>query len=200
MSDLFDSGFAAVIGVGADLAVTIDDATAVAQLLQALTRCVYLPQQVHLLTGPQVRRQPILDALDGLAAATKPASTAVIIASPRTDEVFSAGIAYSRLPVALLEGLVGYGASAQDGYAWVLDVAIWGRRKAPARTGDYQNPIIKVCNLQNNFAPAWYAHGAQSYLLMKERISGYVGFVDGPLQLLHSQQQSLPAETRLRSV
>lgn len=329
MNDLFDSGFAVVIGVGADLAVTIDDATAVAQLLQDPTRCAYPPQQVRLLTGIQARRQPILDALDWLAAATDPASTAivyfsghgrenpdfalipygdtpveqwahaiaestftqklrainagkllvlldcchaggqadakgaiksplpptladelgksggrVIIASSRKDEVSYAGTPYSRFTVALLEGLAGYGAFEQDGYARVLDVAMWVGRKVPERTGDKQHPIIKVRNLQDNFALAWYAKGAksllplpwasdkppsptppvaalsvstaeiaswqrqlvsyrQNYLMMEERISSYVDFVDVPLQLLRNQQQTAARiaelEAKLRS-
>ena len=34
-------------------------------------------------------------------------------------------------------------------------------RKVPDRTGDKQHPIIKVSNLQDNFAMAWYAGGVK---------------------------------------
>ena len=108
---------------------------------------------------------------------------------------------------------------------------MWVGRKVPERTGDKQHPILKVRNLQDNFALAWYANGAksplplpwasdtvpvptipalapsvstaeivswqrqlanyrQNYLLMEERISSYVDFVDVPLQLLRNQQQT----------
>ena len=39
---------------------------------------------------------------------------------------------------------------------------MWLGRKVPARTGDRQNPIIKVSNLEDNFALAYYAGGDKS--------------------------------------
>ena len=79
----------------------------------------------------------------------------VVLASSRRDEVSWTGTPYSVFTAALLEGLAGYGAFEQDGYARVLDLTLWVGRKVPERTGDKQHPIVKVSNLADNFAVAW---------------------------------------------
>jgi hypothetical protein len=38
-------------------------------------------------------------------------------------------------------------------------VALWVGRKVPDRTKDKQHPILKISNLENNFALAYYAAG-----------------------------------------
>ena len=83
----------------------------------------------------------------------------VIIASSRKDEKSWTGNPYSKFTLALLEGLAGYGAFEEDGYARVLDIAMWTNRVVPARTSDAQHPILKVSNLQDNFAVSYYAGG-----------------------------------------
>ena len=83
----------------------------------------------------------------------------VVIASSRRDEKSWTGTPYSVFTTALLEGLAGYGAFEQDGYARVLDIALWVGRKVPDRTGDKQHPIVKVSNLSDNYALAWYSGG-----------------------------------------
>jgi hypothetical protein len=52
-----------VVGVGADLPVTIADAQGIAQLLCGSARCAYPSDQVQLLTGAHARRHDILAAL-----------------------------------------------------------------------------------------------------------------------------------------
>lgn len=84
----------------------------------------------------------------------------VIIASSRKDEKSWTGNPYSQFTVALLEGLAGYGAFEEDGYARVLDMAMWANRVVPLRTSDTQHPILKISNLQDNFAVSYYAGGA----------------------------------------
>ena len=254
MSDLFTHGYGLVIGMGADLPVTIDDAQGVAALLRDPGRCAYPPDQVQLLTGPGARRGDVLTALDQLATQVKadPDATAVVyfsghgvetpdyyflpygyntadlpgtavssaefterlraiqarkllvlldcckaggiggakdppalpfpkspappgmfdalkagggrvlIASSRKDEYSYTGHPYSVFTDELLKALAGYGAFERDGYARVLDAAMWVGRKVPARTDDKQNPIIKVSNLEDNFALAYYAGGDAS--------------------------------------
>ena len=243
MTETFAQGYAVVVGVGADLAVTIDDATAVADLLRDPSRCAYPPDQVQLLTGEQATAANILAALDTLARATRatratnpesgletpdyylmshgydladlsntaipgavfterlraieakkllvlldcchaggqaeakglpgvksplpPSVTAelkrgsgrVVLASSRKDEESWTGKPYSVFTAALLEGLAGYGAFERDGYARVLDLAMYVGRMAPERTNDKQHPILKVSNLEDNFALAYYAAG-----------------------------------------
>jgi hypothetical protein len=246
MTETFNQGYAVIIGVGADLAVTIKDAAAVAGLLRDPSRCAYPAHQVQLLTGGEARRDAVLAALDWLAEATGREATVVVyfsghgletpdyyllphgydladlpgtaipgqvftqrlraiqagklvvlldcchaggqaeakgwpgvkaplppsavpelarssgrvvIASSHKDEVSWTGEPYSVFTTALLEGLAGYGAFEPDGYARVLDVALWVGRQVPERTGDKQHPIIKVSHLEDNFALAWYAAG-----------------------------------------
>ena len=248
MPKAFDNGHAVVVGVGADLPITVDDATAVANLLRDPGRCAYPVQQVQLLTSEQATATKILAALDGLAGSVTSDSTAVVyfsghglktsnyylmpygydledlsgtairgdvfteklraikaarllvlldcchaggqaeakdlpgeksplpvaaaeelaqgegrvvIASSRKDEKswVLPGHSYSAFTGALMEGLAGYGAFEQDGYARVLDVALWVGRQVPDRTKDKQHPILKVSNLENNFALAYYAAG-----------------------------------------
>ena len=67
MTESFKSGHALIIGVGADLPNTIDDANGLAAILHDEGRCAYPLSQVNLLTGPQATRTAILAALDALA-------------------------------------------------------------------------------------------------------------------------------------
>jgi len=80
MTQTFTHGYAVVIGVGADLPVTIADAQGVADLLCDATRCAYPPQQVQLLTGPAAKRDAVLTALTQLANQTQndPEATAIV--------------------------------------------------------------------------------------------------------------------------
>jgi hypothetical protein len=245
MSISFSHGYAVIVGVGADLPVTVQDAQALAEILQDDSRGAYPPDQVRLLTGPQARRDEILAALSWLAARAGPEDTAlvyfsghgvetpdyylapygfewddlaataisgveftdllgrvgagrlivlldcchaggqaeakrfikspmpagaleelgrsrgrVIIASSRKDELSWTGEPHSQFTLALLEGLAGYGAFERDGLARILDIALYVGRQVPNRTADRQHPIIKVKDLQDNFAVAWYAGGS----------------------------------------
>lgn len=83
----------------------------------------------------------------------------VLIASSHSDEQSFAGKPFSIFTGALLEGLAGYGAFEHDGYARVLDIALYVGRKVPERTNDRQHPIVKVAHLEDNFALAYYAGG-----------------------------------------
>jgi hypothetical protein len=246
MTEAFKRGYAVIIGIGADLPVTVDDATAVAGLLHDPSRCAYPAEQVQLLTGEGAHRDAALTALDWLAEVAGPEATAVVyfsghgletpdyyllphgydladlpgtaipgpvfsgrlraiqagklvvlldcchaggqaeakgwpgvksplpptvvaelarssgrvmIASSRKDEVSWTGQPYSVFTAALLEALAGYGAFEQDGYARVLDLALWVGRQVPERTEDKQHPIVKVSHMEDNFALAWYAAG-----------------------------------------
>jgi len=62
----FNQGHALIVGVGADLPNTVDDATGIATILQDPARCAYPPDQVHLFTGKEATRAAILSALDDL--------------------------------------------------------------------------------------------------------------------------------------
>ena len=83
----------------------------------------------------------------------------VILASSRKHEESEAGRPYSVFTQALLEGFAGYGSAEQDGYVRVLDLALYLSRWVAGRTRDRQNPIIKVKNLEDNFALGYYAAG-----------------------------------------
>jgi hypothetical protein len=75
---IFDQGYALVVGVGADLPDTIQDAEGLAGVLRDSQRCAYPPDQVVLLTGERATRQHILDSMDTLAQVAQPDSTAVV--------------------------------------------------------------------------------------------------------------------------
>ena len=247
MPESFTNGYALVVGVGADLDVTVDDATAVAAQLTDAQRCGYEPDHVRLLTEGGATRADVLAGLQwladstgsddtavvyfsghgmetpgyylmpngydtnalaetaisgdefttalrainagkllvlldcchaggmaeakgvikspmppGLADALQAGSGRVVVASSRRDEKSWTGTPYSVFTDALLEGLAGYGAFEPDGYARILDTVLWLGRKVPDRTHDKQHPIVKVSNLSDNFALAWYSGGAKS--------------------------------------
>ncbi len=105
---------------------------------------------------------PKSPAPPGMFDALKTGGGRVLIASSRKDEYSFTGAPYSVFTGELLKALAGYGAFERDGYARVLDAAMWVGRKVPARTDDKQNPIIKVSNLEDNFALAYYAGGGAS--------------------------------------
>jgi hypothetical protein len=258
-------GYAVLIGVGADLAVTVQDATSLADLLRDPARCAFPPGQVHLLTESEATRANVLSVLDTLAQSVGPNSTAivyfsghgyrvelpgqptmsflltygyevnnlpnmaissaeftaklrairakkllvlldcchagsiaqpkapgvtliksplplqteavlaegsgrVVLASSRGDELSYTSTPYSHFTLALLEALSGAGAAEKDGYARVLDVALYVGRMVPNRTGDNQHPIFNVSNLENNFALAYYAGGAKEPLPLPQTI------------------------------
>jgi hypothetical protein len=62
----FENGYALLIGIGSDLPVTVQDATALRDVLIDPTRAAYPQEQVQLLTEENARRRNILDAFDQL--------------------------------------------------------------------------------------------------------------------------------------
>ena len=71
----FDQGYAIVVGVGADLPNTVDDAIGIAGILKDPARCAYPPGQVHTLTGERATRDNIFSTFDTLSQSTNPQST-----------------------------------------------------------------------------------------------------------------------------
>jgi uncharacterized caspase-like protein len=250
MPQTYSQGYALIIGVGADLPVTVDDAQAISGMLLDPSRCAYPRNHVRLLVSENARRDGIVSSLEWLAESVGANDTAivyfsghgietpdfhlvpygfdwddldgtavagaeftrllrsiksgkllvlldcchaggqaeakveaqskyfvqtplppgaleelgrsggrVVIASSRKDEVSWTGRPYSQFTMALLEALAGYGAFEQDGFARILDLAMYVGRRVPERTNDKQHPIIKVNNLEDNFAVAYYAAG-----------------------------------------
>jgi hypothetical protein len=81
MNKRFVHGHAVVVGVGADLPGTVDDAVALAGILQDPARCAYPPEQIHTLAGERATRDAFLCALDGLARSTDPRSAVIVFFS-----------------------------------------------------------------------------------------------------------------------
>jgi hypothetical protein len=99
MTTQFSSGHALLIGVGADLANTVDDAAGLAGILKDEGRCAYPPAQVRLLAGEQATRANVLSALDALAKAATDHSTVLVYYSGHGYQVSgSMGKAYFLLP------------------------------------------------------------------------------------------------------
>ncbi|BAY07555.1 caspase family protein [Calothrix sp. NIES-2098] len=92
----FSNGYALLIGVGADLAVTVKDATALRDVLIDPNRAAYPPAQVTLLTETAATRQNILAAFDQIITQVhqNPDATVIIYYSghggriKRTNEYF----------------------------------------------------------------------------------------------------------------
>ncbi len=252
MSTQFKQGHALIIGVGADLPNTVDDAIGLGDIFKDTERCAYPSTQVQVLTSTNAKRQHILDGLDKLvqveadatvvvyfsghgyeamssfgkatylmpygydvnqlmatavsgqelaaklttipaqkllllldcchAGGLDPTQTPksvqmtkaplppeaatllaqgngrVVIASSRADELSYAGKPYSAFTLALIEALAGAGASKQDGYVRMTDLALYAREKVPGRTGDKQHPILNFKDA-DNFIVAYYAAG-----------------------------------------
>jgi len=88
----FKEGYALVIGVGADLPNTVDDAEGLAQILQDPERCAYpRKQHVQLLTAKQATRDKVLGAFDLLASRTDEDATVVIYFSGHGYQVEEKG-------------------------------------------------------------------------------------------------------------
>jgi hypothetical protein len=82
----------------------------------------------------------------------------VVIASSTANELSFAGKPYSAFTLALIESLAGKGASKQDGYVRVADLALYAREVVPKRTQDRQHPILNF-EQADNFVLAYYAGG-----------------------------------------
>jgi hypothetical protein len=96
---VFEKGHALVVGVGADLPNTIDDAKGLAAILIDPGRCAYPPGQVHLLTGGEATRDGILAALDTLVQSAAGDATVVVYFSGHGYQVTSpTGEFYYLLP------------------------------------------------------------------------------------------------------
>jgi hypothetical protein len=99
----FSDGYALLIGVGADLPITVKDATALKDMLVDPSRAAYSPEQVKLLTETSATRQNILNALEQLIEQVNqnPDATAIIYYSghggriKRTNEYFLVPYGYN---------------------------------------------------------------------------------------------------------
>ncbi|MBN1659993.1 MAG: caspase family protein [Anaerolineae bacterium] len=95
----FEHGHALLVGVGADLPGTVDDAAGLAAVLRDPARCAYPPDQVHLLSGGGATRANILAALDALVAAAAPEATVLFYFSGHGYRAASSiGEAYYLIP------------------------------------------------------------------------------------------------------
>ncbi|PWL38905.1 hypothetical protein DKG77_11770 [Flagellimonas aquimarina] len=74
-----DNAFALLIGVGADLPVTIKDAQALAKILSNPTKAAYNEENIQLLTGSGANRIKVLEALEKLAEKTSQIQDATVI-------------------------------------------------------------------------------------------------------------------------
>ncbi len=83
----FTHGHALIIGAGADLPNTVDDAVGLADILTDTERCAYPPGQVRRLTGPDATRAAILAGLKHLAGKTSEESTVIVFFSGHGYEV-----------------------------------------------------------------------------------------------------------------
>src|SRR3972149_453856 len=74
----FTHGHALIIGMGADLPDTVQDAAGLSDISPEPERCAYPPSQVTLLTGEKATRGTVLSALDALTRLNDPEATVVV--------------------------------------------------------------------------------------------------------------------------
>ncbi|MCA6373559.1 MAG: caspase family protein, partial [Cytophagales bacterium] len=98
MSDLFEQGYACVIGVGGDLPSTVNDAMVFAKILKDPERCAYPESQVQVLTGEQATRANIITALETLASTTNAESTVLVYFSGHGYQLSGAIKSYFLMP------------------------------------------------------------------------------------------------------
>lgn len=99
MQSTYDQGYALIIGVGADLPSTINDANGLADILRDPRRCAYRREQVHLITGETATRQNILDAFDRISVDSSAEATVIVYFSGHGYRVHaSIGSAYYLMP------------------------------------------------------------------------------------------------------
>ncbi len=78
MSEVFKQGYTLVVGVGADLPDTVNDAKGIADIFKDPARCAYPNDQVQMLTSEQANRETILAVMDLLAKKASSDSVVVI--------------------------------------------------------------------------------------------------------------------------
>ena len=101
----FKQGHACVIGVGADLPTTVEDARGLARILKDPERCAYPEEQVHLLVGNAATRQNIIATLERLAETTDVDSTVLVYFSGHGYQLTKPFKSYFLMP---------YGHNAED--------------------------------------------------------------------------------------
>jgi len=310
----FLNGYALVIGVGNDLPETVNDASAIYNVLINPAKCAYLEDNVKLLTDKNATKYNIMCAMDWLIEKVKndAASTVIIyfsghggenpdyflvpndfddsnfsnttiskfdfseklncIRSERllvlfdtchaggmveiknklknfnftkrlitTEELEELGKGSGRVFIAscrkneyseiirgqsnsvfttvLLNSFNGYGSFENDGFIRVLDMALYVGRHVPDKTSNRQNPIIKISNLEDNYAIGVFSGGYKSpiientqnhiinynpisehdaellkeyranLLLIEKRMSEFVISTDVPLQLIKEKEK-----------
>ncbi|GAB4195772.1 MAG: hypothetical protein OHK0022_12740 [Roseiflexaceae bacterium] len=75
----FRHGYALLVGAGGDLPATVQDASAIRDILTDPQRCAYPPAQVRLLTETQATRQGLLDGLGWLTAQVRADPDATVV-------------------------------------------------------------------------------------------------------------------------
>jgi len=95
----FTEGHALLVGVGGDLATTVDDAQEMFNILTDEERCAYPKGQVQLLTGGKATRDDVLAGLDKLAETADKKSTVIVYFSGHGYQVDSShGTFYYLMP------------------------------------------------------------------------------------------------------
>jgi hypothetical protein len=98
MSKQFVQGHALIVGVGADLPYTVNDAVGLADILKDSERCGYPEEQVQLLTEENATRQHILAGLDRLVQVASDATVVIYLSGHGYALTSTFGKAYYLMP------------------------------------------------------------------------------------------------------
>jgi hypothetical protein len=121
----FTHGHGLIVGVGADLPNTIEDAKGIANILCDKDRCAYPSEQVILLTGQNAKRNGILDGFKKLSKSIDAKSTAIVYFSGHGYRVRSGNTSkYFLLPHGYeLDHLTETGISGEEFSSVLKDIA-----------------------------------------------------------------------------
>jgi uncharacterized caspase-like protein len=118
-----------------------------AKKLLLLLDCCHAGGLTELKTlGLKLTKEPIPPEAQSLLAEGQ---GRVVIASSKADESSFSDEPYSVFTFSLIEALCGIGASQNDGFVRVADLALHAAEKVPGRTADRQHPILKFEQADN---------------------------------------------------
>lgn len=117
-------------------------------------------------------------------------SGTAVLSSSRRGEVSLPGNPYSIFTQVLIEGLCGAGASEQDGYVRVADLAMYLGLWVPRLTRERQHPTLDF-EAANNYPVAYYAAGSKA----ARQPPGWFGYIAESLARDRAAVSAMPSES-----
>ena len=113
----------------------------------------------------------------------------IIIGSSKAQELSYAGEPYSAFTRALIRGLCGEGATAEDGYIRAADLAMYVSRTVSQLTADEQHPVLDI-EKADNFILSYYSGGDSQKKPLPADVAGSANIESFPGQIDEQAQAS----------